>query len=90
MKSNRILTGWEVEWCDSIERESDGSMNPDSGTYRIKDFSDKEKAEAFARSVLPKDVFGSVRLTPFHREPYEEGLSATYKEYDRDSEFIEA
>lgn len=83
------MSGWEVEWCNYIERDEDG-IDPDSARYCTKDFDTKERAVAYAEKMLPYDQFGSVRVTPFHSEQYEPGVPAYYREHDGDSEYVEA
>lgn len=85
-----LSEGWEVEWCFDLPRDSDGSVDIDSAKYQYADFKTKEAAIIHAKKVLPLDQFGSVRITPFHSEHYEEGCSATFREYDSDAEYVEA
>lgn len=54
---------WEVEWCPEA-RSFDGECFPDDYKYVRRRFSSKEAALEFAKQVLPKDAFRSVRVTP--------------------------
>lgn len=76
-------TAWEVEWAVSVEREDDGSMLPDTAQYVIKDYATRDAAVKYAKTVVARDVFGSVRVTPFHIDELFE------REYDGDAEYIE-
>lgn len=85
-----IKHGWEVEWCPSVRTFEDGSMDPSSVEYHSKDFADKAKAEAFSKTKLAVDVFGSVRITEFRREPISpEYPWHTHKEYVSDPFYVE-
>ncbi len=84
-----IEHGWEVEWCETLKHEADGSMDPDSAEYSTNDFETKEQAVAFAKQMLPRDKFGGVRVTEFKREPDEYVPLIINKEYIGDSMFVE-
>lgn len=85
MKGRILKEGWEVEWTYSLDGDGFGGVDPDTAKTRFADFATKDEALAFAKQVLPQDKWGAVSVTPFHSEPYEEGLPATFREYDGDS-----
>ena len=83
---------FEVEWCSDIPRDEFGDMLPDAATYHCRILRSREAAERIAREVLPRDAFGSVRITPVVRvDPFGDRIPATYLwEPCGESEFIEA
>jgi hypothetical protein len=60
-------------------------MDPDAATYKSADFATKQEAIAFAKSVLPKDCFGSVRVTEFEMQEIMPSIPAWDREYVADS-----
>lgn len=90
MKSKTLIkSGWEVEWCANLPRNEFGDADIDNADFRTRDFSEQAKALDFAREMLSKDAFGSVRVTPFEMEEYEPGCGAYHKVFTADSEHIE-
>jgi hypothetical protein len=90
MKSKpQIKSGWEVEWCAGVPKFADGSCDMDNADFRISDFATHGEAVAFAKQMLPKDAFGSVRVTPFELQEIEPGVRAYHREFTADSEHIE-
>ncbi len=85
-----LSEGWEVEWCYHLEGDPYNGVDPDSAKYQYQDFRTKEQALAFAKKVLPKDKWGSVRVSNFHSEFYEPDCPATFREYYGDSILVEA
>lgn len=81
--------GFEVEWCYELPSDGHGGCDIDNAKYACKDFPNRGLAMAFARRMLPKDCFGSVRVTEFELVPYEPGLPGKCREYVRDSEHVE-
>jgi hypothetical protein len=84
-----MKSGWEVEWCSELPLTPEGETDHDSATFRIKDFADHEAAIRFAKQILSKDQYGSVRVTRFHQEPYRDGYPGSFREYDGESEHID-
>lgn len=66
MKTKSIgQKAWEVEWCSEvplIPGTKDADM--DQAKYHVALFPNVGLARSFAKRILPKDWFGSVRLTP--------------------------
>lgn len=87
--TKRLMRGWEVEWCAGCP-VVDGETMLDDADMRFADFSNKEDAIAFAKKVLERDFFGSVRVTEFEMQPYEPGYPGLCREYIADPEYIDA
>lgn len=83
----KLMKGWEVEWCAGVPLV-DGENDLDNADMRFKDFSDKAKALEFAKKMLEKDWFGSVRVTEFEMQPFAPGYPGLTREYVRDSEYV--
>lgn len=89
-RADKLSQGWEVEWCTSIPVDERGESEHDNATFSFRDFATEAEAMAFARTVLPQDQYGSVRVTPFHMERYESNLPGTFREYDSDCIYVES
>ena len=83
-----LKRGFEVEWCAGCPVR-DGETIMDAADWRFKDFADKPAAMAFAAKVLPKDFFGSVRVTEFEMQPYEPGYPGLCREHIGDPEYVD-
>lgn len=84
----KIKKGWEVEWCAGCPVR-DGETILDEADMRIADFSKKNDALKFARRMLTKDFFGSVRVTQFEMQPYEPGYPGLTREYISEAEYVD-
>lgn len=58
-------SGFEVEWCSSIPVDEYGDNNLDAAVYHSVYFKTEDEALTYAKSIYPKDQFGSVQITPF-------------------------
>ena len=63
---------WQVEWCAEIPRTKDGDADLDAAKEHRKLFASREDALTYAREVFPRDAFGSVRITPVEKFPYDD------------------
>ena len=82
-------TLFEVEWCTELPTDENGDRDIDNATMCVKHFTTLDAARAWAKRVAPVDEFGSVRITPFVRVPYEPGFPGTYLEYSETLEYVE-
>ena len=86
------MKGWEVEWCVELPIVP-GTKNDadfDRAKYARADFADKPAAMAYAKSVLPKDCFGAVRVTEFVMHEIEPRARAWNREYVADPDEVSA
>ena len=82
---------FEVEWCSVLPRNKNGDAEPDLATYEFRVLDTYDAALAFAKSIYPKDQWGSVRITPVEFvDPFGDGIKRTFRwEPIGDSEFFE-
>jgi len=86
----RLQNGFEVEWCSSIPvNEETGERELDEAVYEYRDFETVDSARTYALEVLPKDCFGSVRVTRFEMALVEPGYKAMTREYIGEPEYID-
>jgi hypothetical protein len=71
-----LATGFRIE---SVTAASPCG-NPDLFTYDSREAATLEQAHALAASMMPADLFGEIRVTPFTTE---DGC----RDYDHDAEF---
>ena len=84
-----MMEGYEVETCVYLPVK-DGDTDYDGATYRRFDIASKDEAIGLAQRLLPKDCWGSVVITPFHREPFDSHYpSVLHKVYDGDSFYVD-
>jgi hypothetical protein len=88
-KRKVLAEGFEVEWCVSIPTDECGDSLHDDADFRFADFATEAEAMAHAAAVFPLDQYGSVRVTKFHTEPYENGRPGSFREYDSDPVYFE-
>ena len=90
MKIPKLMKGFEVEWCVElpIVPGTKNDADIDRAKYARADFADKPAAMAYAKSVLPKDCFGAVRVTEFEMQEIEPGVRAWDRDYVADSEEV--
>jgi len=80
---------FEVEWCYELPQLEDGSADIDAAKYASRDFQSHTAALRYARKMLPKDCWGSVRVTEFEMVPYEPGYPGQFREYVGEVETVE-
>ena len=86
----QLMKGFEVEWCVELPIVT-GTTNDadiDRAKYARVDFADKTVAMAYAKSILPKDCFGAVRVTEFEMQEIEPGVRAWDREYVGESDEV--
>ena len=90
MKRPKLMKGFEVEWCVElpIVPGTKNDADIDRAKYARTDFADKPVAMAFAKTVLPKDCFGAVRVTEFEMQEIEPGVPAWDREYVADPDEV--
>jgi len=69
---------YRVEWCESIPIDENGDGDLDAAVYRRRLFATHTAAIAFAKSVLPRDAFGAVDVTPIRFVAYDDDDAIIY------------
>lgn len=54
---------FEVEWCEGCPLDENGDADLDRADYRFKVVKTLAAARRLAKQMLPRDFFGSVRIT---------------------------
>jgi hypothetical protein len=86
----KLLHGFEVEWCRDLPGDGAGGCLPDEATYVRRAFGTLPEATTYAKKVLSKDCFGSVRVTEFEMVPLSDDIDwVLTREYVSDSTFID-
>lgn len=86
----KLLHGFEVEWCCDLPGDGAGGCLPDEAAYKHRDFGTRSAALSYAKKVLPKDCFGSVRVTEFEMVPLSDDVDwVLTREYVDESIFVD-
>jgi len=85
----QLLSGFEVEWCDTLPSDEFGDADLDKAHYTLRSFARWQDALEYAISVYPKTekTFGAVLIHWFDVVPLFDGAPAhaTTKEYREES-----
>lgn len=72
-------TAWHVDWCADLPWDPETeSCDIDRADYRTEVYWSQAAAEKRAKAVLPKDAFGSVKVTPVELQAYDAADAIRY------------